>query len=41
MNLWTNYSNKHTYSKEIKYEELIRIIKEKIMINGVKNEHNN
>lgn len=41
MNLWINYSNKHTYSKEIKYEELIRIIKEKIMINGVKNEHNN
>ena len=31
MDIWTNYSNKHTYSKEIKYEELIHIIKEKLL----------
>ena len=31
MNLWINYSNKHTYSKEIKYKELIHIIKEKLL----------
>ena len=31
MDLWTNYSNKHTYSKEIKFKELIHIIKEKLL----------
>ena len=31
MDLWTNYTNKHSYSKEIKYEELIHIIKEKLL----------
>lgn len=29
--LWTSYSNKHEYSKEIKYEELIYIIKENLL----------
>lgn len=31
IDLWTNYANKHTYSKEIKYKELIHIIKEKLL----------
>ena len=29
-NLWKNYANNHTYSKNIKYEDLIHIIKEKL-----------
>ena len=29
--LWTSHSNKHAYSKEIKYEELIYIIKENLL----------
>ena len=29
-NLWKNYANKHSYSKNIKYEDLIHIIKEKL-----------
>ncbi len=31
MEIWTNYSNKHVYSKGIKYEELIHLIKEKLL----------
>ena len=31
MDLWTNYSNKYSYSKGIKYEELIHTIKEKLL----------
>jgi len=30
-NLWNNYANKHYYSKSIKYEELIHIIKENLL----------
>lgn len=29
--LWNNYANKHTYSKNIKYVDLIHIIKEKLI----------
>lgn len=30
--LWKNYANKHSYSKDIKYKELIHIIKENLYI---------
>ncbi len=30
-NVWDNYANKHFYSKDIEFEKLIHIIKEKLL----------